>query len=109
MEDDSRSDSGVSTLRSDGARSSGDERSGSRSSAISDDRYKSIILHQGCIFFLNILPLKNVFEPVFFITESGAYEGREGSFNITSACISLPQAIYILRCIAMHCTHPVIE
>ena len=38
MEDDSRSDSGVSTLRSDGARSSGDERSGSRSSALSDDR-----------------------------------------------------------------------
>ena len=81
MEDDSRSDSGVSTLRSDGARSSGDERSGSRSSAISDDRYKSIILHQGCIFFLNILPLKNVFEPFFFITESGAYEGR-GALSI---------------------------
>jgi hypothetical protein len=39
MEDDARSDSGVSTLRSDGARSSGDERSGSRSSAISDDRW----------------------------------------------------------------------
>ena len=39
MEDDSRSDSGVSTLRSDGARSSGDERSGSRSSALSDDRW----------------------------------------------------------------------
>ena len=38
MEEDSRSDSGVSTLRSDGARSSGDERSGSRSSALSDDR-----------------------------------------------------------------------
>ena len=38
MEEDSRSDSGVSTLRSDGARSSGDERSGSRSSAISDER-----------------------------------------------------------------------
>ena len=38
MEDDSRSDSGVSGLRSDGARSSGDERSGSRSSALSDDR-----------------------------------------------------------------------
>ena len=38
MEDDSRSDSGVSTLRSDGARSSGDERSGSRSSALSDER-----------------------------------------------------------------------
>ena len=38
MEDDTRSDSGVSTLRSDGARSSGDERSGSRSSALSDDR-----------------------------------------------------------------------
>ena len=38
MEEDNRSDSGVSTLRSDGARSSGDERSGSRSSAISDDR-----------------------------------------------------------------------
>ena len=36
MEEDSRSDSGVSTLRSDGARSSGDERSGSRSSALSD-------------------------------------------------------------------------
>ena len=38
MEEDSRSDSGVSTLRSDGARSSGDERSGSRSSAVSDER-----------------------------------------------------------------------
>merc|ERR550517_1222133 len=38
MEDDRVSDSGVSTLRSDGARSSGDERSGSRSSALSDDR-----------------------------------------------------------------------
>ena len=35
--------------------------------------------------------------------------GVGGSFNITSACISLPQAIYILHCIAMHCTHPVIE
>ena len=31
----------VSTLRSDGARSSGDERSGSRSSALSDDRSSS--------------------------------------------------------------------
>ena len=38
MEEDCRSDSGVSTLRSDGARSSGDERSGSRSSAVSDAR-----------------------------------------------------------------------
>ena len=38
MEEDGRSDSGVSTLRSDGARSSGDERSGSRSSALSDER-----------------------------------------------------------------------
>ena len=27
----------------------------------------------------------------------------------TFACIFLPQAIYILHCIAMHCTHPVIE
>ena len=34
---DDRSDSGLSTLRSDGARSSGDERSGSRSSAVSDE------------------------------------------------------------------------
>jgi len=25
-----------------------------------------------------------------------------GSFNITSACISLPQAIYNLHCIALH-------
>ena len=25
-----------------------------------------------------------------------------GSFNITYACISLPQAIYILHCIALH-------
>ena len=25
-----------------------------------------------------------------------------GSFNITSACMSLPQAIYILHCIALH-------
>ena len=38
MEEDRSSDSGVSTLRSDGARSSGDERSGSRSSAVSDER-----------------------------------------------------------------------
>ena len=41
MEEDGRSDSGVSTLRSDGARSSGDERSGSRSSALSDERAAS--------------------------------------------------------------------
>ena len=34
---DDRSDSGLSTLRSDGARSSGDERSGSRSSVVSDE------------------------------------------------------------------------
>eukprot|EP00095_Tigriopus_kingsejongensis_P001181 maker-scaffold415_size178368-snap-gene-0.36 protein:Tk01181 transcript:maker-scaffold415_size178368-snap-gene-0.36-mRNA-1 annotation:"hypothetical protein D910_04417" len=34
---DLESDSGISTFRSDGARSSGDERSGSRSSALSDE------------------------------------------------------------------------
>jgi len=32
--------------------------------------------------------------------EGGTHGG--GSFNITSACISLPQAIYILHCIALH-------
>ena len=37
---------------------------------------------------------------------TGAYEGPPweggGYFNITSACISQPQAIYILHCIALH-------
>ena len=32
---------------------------------------------------------------------SYVYEGG-GSFNITSAFMSLPQAIYILHCIALH-------
>ena len=45
--------------------------------------------------------------PMSVPPEGGTLGG--GFFNITSACIFLPQAIYILHCIAMHCTHLVIE
>jgi len=37
------------------------------------------------------------------VFRGGLGSGRKkgGSFNITAACISLPQAIYILHCIAL--------
>ena len=38
------------------------------------------------------------------VQRGGTHGG--GSLNNTSACISFPQAIYILHCIALHCIHP---
>ena len=49
--------------------------------------------------------LKYEFIPSTSAPPEGGHPRGWGSFNITSACISLPQAISILHFIAMHCTY----